>query len=298
MSRRYALLDVFTDTALNGNPLAVVLDAEELSDEAMQSIAKEFNLSETVFVLPTKKPAHTAKMRIFTPTTELPFAGHPTVGTSVLLGLEKFPSSSVRDSLIILEQEIGSIRAGVNLDENNARAEFDIPKLPETPAAFGDKDLIASSLMLDPREIGFENHRISMASAGVPFIMVPVRDLDVLGRCRVSERHRVEAFGDHEIYVYTRETMSEANDFHARMFAPSMGIPEDAATGSAAASFSGVIMAFDDPRDGTHNYRIEQGHFMGRPSLIELELVIKARELSAVRIGGHAVVVARGELIL
>jgi trans-2,3-dihydro-3-hydroxyanthranilate isomerase len=298
MPRRYALLDVFTDTALSGNPLAVVRDAEGLSDEAMQAIAKEFNLSETVFVLPTDRPAHTARMRIFTPSRELPFAGHPTVGTAVLLGLETLPDADVHEGLIILEQEIGTIRAAVTLNDSAAKAEFDIPKLPDTPAAFGDKDLIASSLMLEPREIGFENHRISLAAAGVPFITVPVRDLDVLERCRLSERHRVEAFGDYEIYVYTRETLSEANDFHARMFAPAMGIPEDAATGAAAAAFSGVIMACDEPRDGTHNYRIEQGHFMGRPSLIELELVVKSRALSTVRIGGHAVVIGRGELLI
>lgn len=298
MPRRYALLDVFTDTRMCGNPLAVVLDCDGLSSDAMQGIAKEFNLSETVFVLPTDKPAHTARMRIFTPGKELPFAGHPTVGTAVLLGLERFAASDVREGLIILEQEIGTIRAGVTLNGDEARAEFDIPKLPDPLVAFGDKDVIASALMLEPREIGFENHRISMATAGVPFITVPVRDLDVLGRCRLSERHRAEAFGDHEIYVYTRETLSEANDFHVRMFGPAIGIPEDAATGAGAAAFSGVIMGFDAPLDGTHNYTIEQGHFMGRPSLIELELVVAGKALSTVRIGGHAVVVARGELLI
>lgn len=298
MARRYALLDVFTDTQLCGNPLAVVLDCEGLSDEAMQGIAKEFNLSETVFVLPTDKPAHTARMRIFTPARELPFAGHPTVGTAVLLGHERLAAADVHEGLIVLEQEIGTIRAGVTIDGERARAEFDIPKLPNPPAAYGDKDLIASALMLEPREIGFENHRIMLSDAGMPFVTVPVRDLEVLGRCRVTERNRAEAFGDHEIYVYTRETRSEAHDFHARMFAPAMGIPEDAATGAAAAAFSGVVMAFDAPLDGTHSYTIEQGYFMGRPSLIELELVVKAKTLSTVRIGGHAVIVARGELLI
>lgn len=296
--RRYAVLDVFTEDRLAGNPLAVVRDSEGLDTERMQAIAAEFNLSETVFVLPPEHPAHSARLRIFTPGRELPFAGHPTVGTAILLALERFDGTTMKEGIIVLEEDIGSIRCGVKLKQRGAYAEFDIPVLPDKPENGGDRDLIAAALCLEPNEIGFENHKPTRCSAGVPFAFVPVRDLERLNRAKVSGRAFEEAFGERGAFIYTRETASEANDFQARMFAPAHGINEDPATGSAAAAFAGIINLYDQPPPGVTRYRIEQGYAMHRPSLIELELEIEKKALSAVRIGGHAVVVARGELLV
>jgi trans-2,3-dihydro-3-hydroxyanthranilate isomerase len=301
MARRYAVLDVFTDTALSGNGLAVVLEAEGLSDERMQQIARGFNLSETVFVLPAEGAGHTAKVRIFTPTRELPFAGHPTVGTAVLLAARKLGDVAGQcDAMIVLEEGVGPVRCGVVLHPGAAGyAEFDVPRKPEEVETAVDKDAVAAALGLLPREIGFENHVPTAFTAGVPFTFVPVHDLDVIARARPIHALWKSAFSDGRpgsVFVYCRETVRHDAAFHARMFAPEFGMEEDPATGSAAAAFAGVVQRFDEPTDGRHVLPIEQGIEMGRPSVIRLELEVAGGALKAVRIGGHAVLVAEGDL--
>ncbi|MEO9528628.1 PhzF family phenazine biosynthesis protein [Roseibium sp.] len=310
MGRRYAILDVFTNTSLAGNPLAVVLDSEGLSDEQMLKIAGEFNLSETVFVFPPDKPGQSASMRIFTPKLELPFAGHPTVGTAILIAMERFGDvSGEQDSVVVLKQAIGPVRCAVILRENAAAfAEFDVPSLPEPAGPTHNTELIAAALNLEPTDIGFENHAPSRFRVGPPFTFVPVRDLDALARAKpvpsmwkagFGKNGNNDNTGDHnDAYVYCRETRSHDSAFHARLFAPEMGIPEDPATGSAAAAFAGVVDYYDDLPNGTHHIRIEQGFEMGRPSLIDLEIDIEGGAMHAVRIGGQATLVARGELFL
>lgn len=305
MPRRFFVLDVFTNQALAGNPLAVVLDAEGLSDARMQAIAREFNLSETVFVLPPENPAHSARLRIFTPARELPFAGHPTVGTAILLAKERFgdmESDADRNAMVVLEETIGNVRCGVVLKNGAAGfAEFDIPRLPRPCDPLGDREIIAAAVGLEPNEIGFENHRPCAFEAGVPFAFVPVASLDALSRVSPVHRHWEDAFGrggEMGAYLYCRQTNSQDSTFAARMFAPHMGIGEDPATGSAAAAFSGIVRHFDKLTDGTHYLRIEQGFDMGRPSMIDLEVDIAAGALKAVRIGGQAVIVSKGELYL
>lgn len=301
MARRYAVLDVFTNQPLAGNPLAVVLDGDGLSDQRMQAIAREFNLSETVFVLPADNPAHSARLRIFTPARELPFAGHPTIGTAILLAKERFGETDAdQNAMVVLEETIGNIRCGVVLKNGAAGfAEFDVPRLARAAPPLGDREIIAAALGLEPNEVGFENHRPSSFEAGLPFAFVPVANLDALRRARPMLTHWDEAFGRHDhndAYVYCRQTTANDSTFSARMFAPDMGIAEDPATGSAAAAFAGVVQHFDRLPDGTHFLRIEQGFDMGRPSLIDLEIDIAATNLKAVRIGGQAVVIARGEI--
>ncbi|MBO6893485.1 MAG: PhzF family phenazine biosynthesis protein [Roseibium sp.] len=303
MSRHYAILDVFTNKSLAGNPLAVVLDSEGLSDEQMQKIAGEFNLSETVFVFPPENPGQSASMRIFTPKVELPFAGHPTVGTAILTAMERFGDvSGEQDSVVVLKQKIGAVRCAVILRENAAAfAEFDVPKLPESAGPTHNVELIAAALDLEPSDIGFENHAPSRFQVGPPFNFVPVRDLDALARAKPVPAMWKAGFGkdDHnDAYVYCRETRSHDSAFHARLFAPEMGIPEDPATGSAAAAFAGVVHFYDGLTEGTHHIRIEQGFEMGRPSLIDLEIDILHNSMHAVRIGGQATLVARGELFI
>lgn len=298
MDHQYAILDVFTEERFSGNPLAVVFDTGPFPRELCQRIASEFGLSETVFVGEPKNPAHAAAIRIFTPVCELPFAGHPTVGTALLLARRRWPDAGPRDGLIVLEQAIGPVRVGVSLaGARGDFAEFDIPKPPVPVAVAADREAIATTIGLQPREIGFENHKPCGFSAGVDYVFIPVRDMDALRRCRVNRSRYDEAFGeDIQIYVYCRETVSQKNDFHARMFAPQIGIGEDPATGSAVAAFSAVIQTFDTPPAGTHSYRIEQGHIMGRPSIIHLEIGTEGGRLRAVRIGGNAVVLATGTI--
>ncbi len=305
MPRRYAILDVFTDRPLAGNPLAVVLDGDGLSDERMQAVAREFNLSETVFVRPPENPAHSARIRIFTPARELPFAGHPTVGTAVLLALEGAAKNAARhEAMLVLEETVGPVRCGAFVKQGEGLRKghviFDVPKIPEPVPAKLDVEAIAASLGLLPAEIGFENHQPSAFSAGAPYVFVPVRDLAALARAAAVTGSFVGAIGDvsHAMYLYCRETVGTGRHFHARCFAPDAGIVEDPATGGAAAALPGAILRFDAPPSGSHHFVIEQGFEMGRPSLIALEVDIAGGRIETSRIGGDAVVVAEGMLVI
>nr|WP_321482529.1 PhzF family phenazine biosynthesis protein [uncultured Cohaesibacter sp.] len=302
---RYFTLDVFTKDLFAGNPLAVVLDSDDLSDDQMQKIAREFNFSETVFVCTPENKAHSACLRIFTPTCELPFAGHPTVGTAVLLGLLRFPDlESEQNCVMLLEERVGRIRAKVKLDSDGVgKAVFEVPQLskPVASVSLGSKDEIAAALGLHIKDIGFENHVPTAYSAGVPFAMVPIRDLEAMKRARPVMPSWSSAFGAHEhndAYLYTRETTCHDSSFHTRMFAPGMGIVEDPATGSAAAAFAGVICQFDKPGQGNHKYRIEQGFEMERPSIIELAMEVAEGRLTSETIGGRVVLVSEGKLYI
>lgn len=299
--RRYAVLDVFTTRPLEGNPLAVVLDSEGLDGTAMQRIAAEFNLSETVFVAPAANPAHSAAVRIFTPGRELPFAGHPTVGTACLLAARRFPDLAGEiDAVVVLEEQVGPVRCAVRLKPGLAAyAEFDVPRLSEpVDLDFGPKSAIADALGLKPTEVGFENHVPSAWSAGVPFAFVPVAGIAAMRKVKLAQQHWPEAFGSAQqsVLVYCRETLFHDSGFHARMFAPGMGIAEDPATGAAAAAFAGLVNDFDDLPNGVWRHRIEQGFEMGRPSLIDLEIEVADGALTAVRIGGSAVRIAEGTI--
>lgn len=301
MTRSFYTFDVFTREPFSGNALAIVADAEGLDDDAMQKIAREFNLSETVFLLPPENPAHSAKVRIFTPGKELPFAGHPTVGTAIHLAREKLGSvTKEEDAIVVLEENIGPVRVGVSLrPEEAAFAEFDVPQQAKEVCPAQPKDLIATALDLAPEDIGFENHVPTVYTAGNAFTFVPVRDLEAIDRAKVVGQHWDAAFPLEEgpaVFLYTREVVNHNAAFHARMFSPSFGIGEDPATGSAVAAFPGPILRFDDLRDGPYTGLIEQGYEMGRPSQITLEIAVKGGALEGSRIGGYAVPITRGEL--
>ncbi|AWN46414.1 phenazine biosynthesis protein PhzF [Methylobacterium terrae] len=303
-ARRYATLDVFTDTPLAGNPLAVVLDAEGLDDSAMQAIAREFNLSETVFVLPPAESRHRARLRIFTPAQELAFAGHPTVGTAVLLALGD-RRAEVADAVAFgLEEQVGVVPCVVETGERETggkwgRARFRLPRLPESWGEEPDATALAGALGLSPSEIGFSRHRPSRYSAGTPFHLVPVQSLDALGRARTSAEALAQALGaGAKVFLYTGETGEPGHSFRARMFAPAAGIAEDPATGGAVAAFAGALMQFEPLGSGTHDLVVAQGYEMGRPSAIALQLAIEDGALRAAEIGGSAVVISEGELHL
>ena len=301
MQLDYHVLDVFTDRRFSGNPLAVVLGAGRLKSAEMGEIAREFNLAETVFILPPENPAHSARMRIFTPARELTFAGHPTVGTAALLAsLKAGPGNGEHDAIIALEQGIGTVRVGVRLRPGGAPfAEFDAPRLPEMNGTVPSSESIADALGLIPREIGFENHVPRRIEAGTAFLHVPVASLDALSKARVNPAEwarTIQPLDCIGVFLYTRQCVHTTSAFHARMFAPGVGIAEDPATGSAAVGFAASAFAFYEYPDGVHKRLIEQGYEMGRPSSILLTLVVKGGKLTVVRIGGHAVRVAEGKL--
>jgi len=303
MALKFHTLDVFTDRRFGGNPLAVVLGADALSDDQMQTIAREFNLSETVFVQNSTRPAHSAKMRIFTPRREIPFAGHPTIGTAILLAELNAPvHNGERDALVVLEQAIGTVRVGARLRNGGAAfAEFDAPKLPAEAGMLPPVDVLAAGLGLIPSEVGFENHAPVCYAAGNTFAYVPVASLEAIGRARVNGSHWESAFeqqGISGVYVYTRQCEHTTSAFHVRMFAPQIGIAEDPATGSAAVGLAGIVHQSDRLRDGTHRRVVEQGYEMGRPSQIVLTLVAAGGKLASVRIGGSAVRVSEGVIEL
>jgi len=296
MRRRFVTLDVFTGTRFAGNPLAVVFEAEGLDTATMQLIAREFGHPETVFVLPPQNPAHRAKLRIFTPAIELPFAGHPTVGAAVALG--RLDGKGAGE--IVVEENVGPVRCKIEpLDADSGRATFGIPKLPESVGPAADSTAIAEALGVDPADIGFDGISPSCWSAGNAFTFVPLRSMASIKRAH-PDSSRFDAVlgtrGRATAYLFCRETAEAGNDFHARMFAPTFGIREDPATGSAAAAFAGLLAATGQYRDGARLVRIEQGYEMGRPSLIELTLTMRGGTLAAATIGGGAIVVTEGAI--
>ncbi|WP_134496526.1 PhzF family phenazine biosynthesis protein [Microvirga pakistanensis] len=300
MARRFVTLDVFTSERFTGNPLAVVLDAEGLDDGRMRTIAKEFNLSETVFVFSPADPHQRADIRIFTPARELPFAGHPTVGTAVLLALL---DQNGRPGAVAfgLKEQVGIVPCAVDVKDNvSGQARFRLPRLPFAWGEGKDSTACAWALGLDPTDIGFGRHVPSRHSAGVAYDLVPVASLDALARAWPKADAFDKAFADSDhpsAYVYARVPQADGLRFRARMFGPGMGIVEDPATGSAAAAFAGALMQCEPLGEGEHNILIEQGVEMGRASEIALQMTIKNGELVAAEIGGSAVMVSRGEII-
>lgn len=305
-------LDVFTDRAFCGNPLAVFPDAEGLSDEQMQQIAREMNLSETVFVLPSKHEEVLRRLRIFTPSNELPFAGHPVVGTWNCLAREGIvPAPETGSGWAHVKQEVGIGILPVDIqfkDGGPARVvmtqgKFEIRGEVEDSQDQAD---IARALGLAREDLD-ESLPIQAVSTGNTMLLVPVRSLADLGHCRVnlpmlSEIYeRSKTFGGSTgCYAFTRETIEiGAARTHARFFV-GQNIGEDPATGSAAGPLGGYLVhhgvAGVDPVDGIYSFVIEQGDFINRPSRIGLEVKGEQGRVEEVRVGGTSVVVARGVL--
>lgn len=300
-SARYVLADVFTNRPFGGNPLAVFPDA--VPPHLMPVIARELNLSETVFLLPPEDPRHTARMRIFTPEAELPFAGHPTVGTAcVWVAGGRGPRvAEGGDATFVLEQGAGPISVRVSSEASGYSAHFDVPRMPvpgEDPIP--EVGRIVESLSLGEADLAGGDWAPQVFSCGVPFLMVPVRNLEALSRARLSladwERWIAPSEGPH-LYVIALDADAPSS-FRARMFAPALGVPEDPATGAAASALAGYLAAREPSPNRTRRWRITQGVEMGRPSLIELEADERHGVVSAVRVGGGCVLLGEGRLDL
>lgn len=293
MKLNYLLLDVFTRQRLQGNQLAVVLKADGLLDNEMQAIAREFNLSETVFLTKPQSERNSAGVRIFTPHQELPFAGHPTVGAAVVLGLQN-DRTAVR-----MEEKIGLVTALFEkADKQSGEARFALPRLPTKIADLGDKLGIAQALGIEVEEIGCDVYAPAVYTAGVTFHLIPVRDASVLKRVRPNMAMFEEVFShDHNsAYVFTLTPEEPENDIAARMFG--MGIGEDPGTGSAAAALIGLLSDKADFGTGQADFTLRQGKEMGRLCRIAVQLRREDEVLTHGAIGGHAVIVGEGALDL
>lgn len=298
-SLAFTTYDVFTDVRFAGNPLAVVDGGEGLSTAAMQAIAREFNLSETIFLMPPDNPAHSARARIFTPVHEMPFAGHPTVGGAIHVARQRFGDDADLDAVIVLEEHVGPVRCAVQLKPGRAAfAEFDAPLLAEEIGAAAHDDLIARALALDPSDLGFDHHVATRFSAGAPFVFAPVRNLSALAQARPTVMVDDILHGAVGVVAYTRLPPEDPHAFRVRMFAPGAGVVEDPATGSAAAAMAGVMARFEGLSDGAHHLPIAQGVEMGRPSVIAVDVTIADGKLAGCRVGGQAVPVSTGVLTI
>ncbi|GHD99909.1 phenazine biosynthesis protein [Defluviimonas sp. 20V17] len=290
-------LDVFTATPFAGNPLAVVLGADALSPAQMQVIAREFNLSETIFVQRPRDPAHSARVRIFFPTAEIPFAGHPTVGCAVLLAETAHPEGGDFTTRIALEEEAGLVPVTVTRAGGVTRAEFTAPVIPHAFPGALPEGLLARALDLAPGAIGFGGHRPALWQGGPAFLYVPVVDRAALARARVIEPAYSElqqAVGAPVgLYLYTP---GEGVDFQARMLDPVAGIPEDPATGSASAILAAQLQAAGALKPGMQVFDLLQGAEMGRPSNLRLSIESGPEGLCSVRIAGAAVRISSGRI--
>lgn len=301
---RYVTVDVFTQTRFTGNPLAVILDAQGLTSADMQNIATEFNYSEVTFVLPPQDPANSAEVRIFTPTMEVPFAGHPNVGTAYVLGQQAELFGTPVGETLRFEEKAGLVE--VSLKRENGKVTTASIRAPQalSTGSTVDAQSVANCLSLALENIRVANHQPLYASVGLAFVFAELDGLDALAKAApdlaafktAAKRYPGEGL-DFPIFLYVRDT---ARPWHirARMFSPLDNVPEDPATGSASAALAAYLVETDTnlPADGQTAITIEQGVEMGRRSVIELEVTRRAGKVSDVLVGGSCAMVMRGEL--
>lgn len=293
-SYRFETYDVFTDQKFAGNPLAVIMDAEGLTTREMQSITREFNLSETTFVFPPEDSANTARVRIFTIGYEMPFAGHPTVGTSVAIARDRSLTGPLR-----LELNAGIFPVVTKVTGDTGFAEFQNPVLPHESGEAPAPETFERALSLPEGSIARGAQKPRRMSAGVNFLYAQA-PLDLVRKARVDTAawSALEIDETVGVYLYADGGETPEATYHARMFAPDAGILEDPATGSAAAALPGQIAASEALTDGDHHWVIEQGFEMGRPSLINASVNIKGGGIVSVAIGGDVVHVQSGEFFI
>ena len=299
-SYRFVTADVFTDRPFGGNQLAVFPDARGIPEARLHDVTREFNFSETTFVYPPTDPKHTRRVRIFTPGAELPFAGHPTVGTAhVLAAIGEIPLTGDMTD-VVFEEGVGPMRVSIGSEDGRPTfAQFTAAALPSVAAVAPERAVLASVLGLDASDLLGDGWDPQVLSCGVPYTFVAVRDVSTVSRARFRidlwERSMMGSMGS-EIFVFALGGERPGSDIHARMFAPALSVPEDPATGSAAAALAGYLGPRDTRSDGLLSWRVEQGFEMGRPSIMELEADLRGGAVTAVRVGGASVVMTEGRM--
>jgi len=300
MELAFHTLDVFTDHVFGGNPLAVFPDGRGLGDAVMQRIAREMNLSETVFLFPPETDEGTRRVRIFTPGAEVPFAGHPTVGTAFFLAATGEVGLEGERTRIVLEEKVGPVP--VEIRSENGRpvsTKLTAAVAPEYRDATFPDDQLASLLSLPHGAVGAEGLSAEFVSCGLPFLVVPVRDLEAARRSRLDPATWETLLADawsRKVYVVCLEPEGAGVDVHVRMYAPGVGVPEDPATGSAAAALAGYLGKRAGVSEGSLRWRVEQGIEMGRPSLLEVEAELEGGRVVRAHVGGRSVMVSRGTM--
>lgn len=302
MELKFATYDVFTASRFGGNPLAIVADADGLTTEQMQIISREFNLSETIFIMKPAEPGNTAKVRIFLPAAEIPFAGHPTIGCAIFLAERKYKPGCSFETEVRLEENAGLVPVKVSRIGDVPRAIFTAPVVPFF-AGLPQPQVtdVAQALGLNPADIGFGNHVPQVVDAGPRGLLVPIASREALGRAKPIEPHwsaMVQGIGTSLGYLYTPGGDHPATSYRARMFAPTSGVPEDPATGGATVMLAAQLLQSETLGDGSHRWQLEQGYEMGRPSNLTLEADVRAGKLAAVRVAGQAVPVTSGVITL
>ena len=286
----FVIANVFAETHFGGNQLAVFTDARGLSDREMQSIAKQMNLSETTFVLPPRDPAKAAKVRIFTPEAELPFAGHPTVGTAAVLGQRGLGAGR-----FVLEEGIGDVEVNVELRGDRIAARFRIDRPIDSAEVMPANALVAELLGLDEADVA----AAWFASAGIPFCIVHLAGREAVDRAaldRSAWNARRKDMWSPNFLIFSGNPASER--LYARMFAPALGVDEDPATGAAAAALVGSLAERVVGADGRLAITIDQGVKMGRPSVIEASADVRAGSASSMEVGGLTVILGEGSLTM
>ncbi len=296
MRYRYYLCDVFTDTRFGGNQLAVLPQAAGLSGERMQQIAREFNFSETTFVFPPEEAGHTNKVRIFTPGAEVPFAGHPNIGTAFVLATTGRLGALDTTLSVTFEERAGLVPITVRKrPDHSVWCELTAPERLSLGKTV-DGETVAAMLSLTADDIVTRTHLPQVASVGLPFLFVEVRDRAALERVRMNGEKLETLVADDLpplVHVYTKSD-DAASDIRARVFAPLFGVPEDPATGSANCALAGLLSHYAQHSQGMDNWRIAQGVELGRPSLLEARAEKREDVVTDTWIGGACVLVGEG----
>ena len=302
MPKRYDYVtdDVFTDRAFAGNPLAVVTDAAGLDTAQMRAIAAEFNYSESTFVFPPDDPKHTRRVRIFTPGGEVPFAGHPTVGTAhVLAAIGEIPLTGDL-TRIVFEENVGPVPVTIRARDGKPEfAQLSVAMLPQVSEPPVRRERLAELLSLDVQDLLDGEYAPQTVSCGLPFLLVPLRDRKAVARSRLRLEpweQTLRGTPSEMVMVFAADAERPGSDIRARMYGPAVSVAEDPATGSACACLAGYLAA-RTPRDGTLRWVVEQGFEMGRPSILEIEADKQNGAITAVRVGGKTVLVSKGELL-
>jgi trans-2,3-dihydro-3-hydroxyanthranilate isomerase len=300
----YVTVDVFTERAFAGNPLAVVTDARGLGPEQMQAIAAEFGYSESTFVLPPDDPAHTARVRIFTPRREVPFAGHPNVGTAFVVARLAERSGRPLGSTLLFEEGAGLVPVDL-LRDGGGRTTGAVLTAPQplTLGATVPAAVVAECVGLAPGAVLTARHEPVVASVGLAFVVAEV-GIDAIGAARpdlaaftVAARHHPSEAGWFSLFLYARMAgRSDGADLRARMFAPLGGIMEDPATGSANGALIALLTQLEPGPDARLALEVRQGVEMGRPSLLSLSAEKRAGAVTRVRVGGRCAPVTEGTL--
>ena len=297
---RFHTVDVFTDVPYGGNQLAVFPDARGIPEHRLADVTREFNFSETTFVYPPADPANTRRVRIFTPGAELPFAGHPTVGTAHVLAAIGEIALDGDETRVVFEEGVGPVPVTIRAQGGvPVFAQLSVAKLPELGPPAVDRVALAAVLGLDTDDFREDPWIPQAMSCGVPFLFVPLRDVAAVRKARLrldAWETTLRGAWSSEVFVFSPGGDRAGSDFHARMFAPALNVAEDPATGSANAALAGYLAARDPRREGVLSWRVEQGFEMGRPSILEVEADLSAGQVTGVRVGGASVLMSEGHM--